>query len=39
MRTIGLVHPHRPLPPVAREFLAFAKEQDQITGKATPGRN
>jgi DNA-binding transcriptional LysR family regulator len=26
-RTIGLVHPHRQLPPVAREFLAFAKEQ------------
>jgi DNA-binding transcriptional LysR family regulator len=25
-RTIGLVHPHRQLPPVAREFLAFAKE-------------
>lgn len=28
MRTIGLVHPHRQLAPVAREFLAFAKEQD-----------
>jgi DNA-binding transcriptional LysR family regulator len=26
-RTIGLVHAHRPLPPVAREFLAFAKGQ------------
>lgn len=25
-RTIGLVHAHRPLPPIAREFLAFAKE-------------
>lgn len=25
-RTIGLVHPHRQLAPVAREFLAFAKE-------------
>jgi hypothetical protein len=26
-RTIGLVHAHRPLPPVARDFLAFAKDQ------------
>lgn len=25
-RTIGLVHAHRPLSPVAREFLAYAKE-------------
>ncbi|GAB3670048.1 LysR family transcriptional regulator [Actinocorallia lasiicapitis] len=25
-RTIGLVHAHRPLPALAREFLAFAKE-------------
>ncbi len=25
-RTIGLVHAHRPLPQVAREFLAYAKE-------------
>jgi DNA-binding transcriptional LysR family regulator len=26
-RTIGLVHAHRPLSPVARDFLSFAKER------------
>ncbi|MCW2886938.1 MAG: hypothetical protein QOE54_5377 [Streptosporangiaceae bacterium] len=26
-RTIGLVHAHRPLPPVVRDFLAFAKDR------------
>jgi len=26
-RTIGLIHAHRPLSPVARDFLAFAKER------------
>jgi DNA-binding transcriptional LysR family regulator len=27
VRTIGLVHAHRPLSPVARDFLAFAKDK------------
>jgi hypothetical protein len=27
-RTIGLVHAHRPLPPVARDFLAYAKDRN-----------
>jgi DNA-binding transcriptional LysR family regulator len=30
-RMIGLVHAHRPLPPAARDFLAFAKETAQAS--------
>lgn len=31
-RTIGLVHAHRPLAPVARDFLSFAKERAKEKG-------
>ncbi|GAA1562918.1 LysR family transcriptional regulator [Actinomadura kijaniata] len=35
-RMIGLVHPHRHLPPVARDFLAFAKETARETRERKP---